>query len=93
VVQTIWEDKASYNHSELSGLADRSGQAVQTFQAQGMSHDQALYALNNLVDEQSVMIATNQTMALVTIAFFIAASVIWLAPKPKHAVSMAQAGH
>jgi DHA2 family multidrug resistance protein len=93
VVQTIWEDKASYNHSELSGLADRSGQAMQTFQAQGMSHDQALYALNNLVDEQSVMIATNQTMALVAVSFFIAAAFIWLAPKPKHAVSMAQAGH
>jgi MFS transporter, DHA2 family, multidrug resistance protein len=93
VVQTIWEDKASYNHSELSGLTDRSGQAMQTFQAQGMSHDQALYALNSLVDEQSVMIATNQTMAIVAVAFFVAAAVIWLAPKPKHAVSMAQAGH
>lgn len=93
VVQTIWEDKTAYNHSELAGLTDRSGQAMQTFQAQGMSHDQALYALNNLVDEQSVMIATNQVMALVAFAFVIAASVIWFAPKPKHAVSMAQAGH
>lgn len=93
VVQTVWEDKTAYNHLELSGLTDRSGQAIRTFQAQGMSHDQALYALNNLVDEQNVMIATNQVMALVTIAFLIAASVIWLAPKPKHAVSMAQAGH
>ena len=44
---------------------DRSGQAMATFQASGMSHDQALYALNNLVDEQSVMIATNQIMAIV----------------------------
>lgn len=93
VVQTIWEDKTSYNHSELSGLTDRSGEAMATFQAQGMSHDQALYALNSLVDEQSVMIATNQTMAIVAIAFFFAAIVIWFAPKPKHAVSMAQAGH
>lgn len=93
VVQTIWEDRTAYNHSELSGLTDRNGDAMRAFEGMGMSHDQALYALNNLVDEQSVMIATNQVMAMVTIAFFIAAFVIWLAPKPTRAVSMAEAGH
>jgi DHA2 family multidrug resistance protein len=93
VVQTIWEDKTSAAHSELAAVADRNGDAMRAFEAGGMSHDQALFALNSLVDEQSVMIATNQVMALVTIAFFIAASVIWLAPKPVHAVDMTQAGH
>ena len=53
-----------------------------TFQAQGMSHDQALYALNSLVDEQSVMIATNQTMAIVAVSFFIAAAFIGSRPNP-----------
>ena len=66
---------------------------MRAFEAQGMSHDQALFALNNLVDEQSVIIATNQTMALVTIAFFVATFFIWLAPKPKHAVDATQVGH
>ena len=93
IVQTIWEDKTTYTHSELSGLTDRNGDAMHTYQAQGMTHDQALYALNNLVDEQSVMIATNQTMALITIAFFIAAAMIWFAPKPRFAIDAAQAGH
>ncbi|MBI1252235.1 MAG: DHA2 family efflux MFS transporter permease subunit [Alphaproteobacteria bacterium] len=93
VVQTVWEDKASYNHAELSGVVDRWGAAVRAYEAQGMSHDQAIYALNNLVDGQSVMIATNQVMALVTAAFFLAAWVIWLAPKPKHAIDATQAGH
>lgn len=93
VVQTIWEDKTSAAHSELAAVTDRNRDAMRAFEAGGMSHDQALFALNSLVDEQSVMIATNQVMALVTIAFFIAASVIWLAPKPVHAVDMTQAGH
>jgi DHA2 family multidrug resistance protein len=93
VVQTMWEDRSSINHSELSGLADQSGQAVRTFEASGMSHEQAIYALNNLVDEQSVMIATNQIMMLTAIAFAAAAFVIWIAPKPTRAVSMADAGH
>ncbi|MGE0740290.1 MAG: DHA2 family efflux MFS transporter permease subunit [Hyphomonadaceae bacterium] len=93
LVQTMWEDRSSINHSELSGLADQSGQAVATFEAGGMTHEQAIYALNNLVDEQSVMIATNQIMALTAIAFAAAAFVIWFAPKPARAVSMAEAGH
>ena len=93
VVQTIWEDKSSYNHSELSGLTDRNGDAMRALEGSGMSHDQALYALNNMVDGQSVMIATNQVMAMVAIAFVFAAFVIWLAPKPTRAVSMAESGH
>jgi DHA2 family multidrug resistance protein len=93
VVQTMWEDRSSMNHSELSGLADQSGEAVRTFEAGGMSHDQAIYALNNLVDEQSVMLATNQVMMITAVAFALAAFVIWFAPKPARAVSMAEAGH
>jgi DHA2 family multidrug resistance protein len=93
VVQTVWEDKTSYAHSELSGLTDQSGAAVRTFEASGLNHDQAIYALNRLVDQQSVMIATNQVMALTAIAFAFAAFVIWFAPKPNRAVSMAEAGH
>ncbi len=93
VVQTIWEDKASYNHSELSGLADRNGDAMRAFEGSGMSHDQALYSLNHMVDGQAVMIATNQVMAMVAVAFVFAAFVIWFAPKPTRAVSMAEAGH
>jgi MFS transporter, DHA2 family, multidrug resistance protein len=93
VVQTMWEDKASVNHSELSGLTDQNGQAVRTFEAGGMTHEQAIYALNNLVDEQSIMIATNQVMLITAVAFMFAAVVIWFAPRPARAVSMAEAGH
>lgn len=57
-----------------------------------MSHDQALYYLNHMVDSQAVTIATNQVMAT-AFCFAIAAFVIWLAPKPTRTVSMAEAGH
>jgi DHA2 family multidrug resistance protein len=93
LVTTMWEDRNTLNHSELSGLTDRQGEAMHAFTSSGMTHDQALFSLDRLVTGQAVTIATNQIMALVTIAFFIAAIVIWIAPKPQHAVSMAQAGH
>jgi DHA2 family multidrug resistance protein len=48
--------------------------------------------LNSLVQSQSVMIATNQMMFMVALAFVIAAAVIWLAPKPARTVDLSQAG-
>jgi DHA2 family multidrug resistance protein len=93
VVQTLWEDRGTYNHAELSGLTDQSGQTMATLEAGGMSHDQALQYLNHMVDSQAVTIATNQVMTQTAICFAIAACVIWLAPKPTRSVSMAEAGH
>lgn len=92
-VTTVWEDKTNYAHAELAGLADREGEAMRTLTGSGMSHDQALASLNQLVDGQSVTIATNQVMMLITLSFTFAAFVIWLAPKPARAVDMTQAGH
>jgi DHA2 family multidrug resistance protein len=93
LVTTLWDDKTTAAHAELAGLADRSGETLQTLTQSGMSHDAAMAQLNNMVQGQSVMIATNQLMYLVALAFALAASVIWLAPKPTRTVDMTQAGH
>ena len=57
-----------------------------------MSHDAAINQLNGMVQSQSVMIATNQLMFAVAVAFAIAALAIWLAPRPTRAIDAAQAG-
>lgn len=93
VVQTVWEDKTTYNHEELAGLTDRSGEAMATLKASGMSNDEALAYLNHVVDGQAVTIATNQVMSVVALCFAIAGLVIWLAPKPRHAIDATQVGH
>jgi DHA2 family multidrug resistance protein len=89
---TAWDDKATRAHAELAGLADKSGDTLAMLTGSGMSHDAAVSQLNNLVQSQSVMIATNQLMFVVAMAFAIAALAIWLAPKPARAIDMAQAG-
>jgi DHA2 family multidrug resistance protein len=93
LVTTFWDDKSTAAHAELAGLADRTGEVQHVLSAGGLSHDAVLAQLNALVQSQSVMIATNQMMMVVTLAFFAAACVIWLAPKPARAVDMTQAGH
>jgi len=93
LVTTLWDDETAATHAQLAGMADRSGEAVQTLTASGMSQDAALTQLNNMVQGQSVMIATNHLMLLVALAFMVAATVIWLAPKPTRTVDMSKAGH
>jgi DHA2 family multidrug resistance protein len=92
LVTTAWDDKATIAHAELAGLADRNGDVVQTLSASGMSHDAAISQLNGMVQSQSVMIATNQLMFVVAMAFAIAAFAIWLAPRPTRTIDPAQAG-
>jgi len=93
LVTTAWDDKTTYAHAELAGLTDRNGETMHTLTSTGFSHDAAVSQINNMVQGQSVMIATNQLMFVVALAFLLAAFVIWLAPRPSRAVDMTQAGH
>lgn len=93
IVQTVWEDKSIYAHAELSGLVGKSAGSADALRGMGMSQDQATVALNNLVDAESVMIATNQVMALVALAFVIAAITICFSPKPPRQLDLSQSGH
>ena len=79
-------------HAELAGLADRTGATVAQMVKGGFSYDGAIAQLNNMVQGQSVMIATNQMMFVVAMAFMIAACAIWLAPRPTRAIDPTQAG-
>jgi DHA2 family multidrug resistance protein len=45
--------------------------------------DQALRQLEGLVQTQAVMISTNRMFEVTALVFALAASIIWLAPKPK----------
>jgi len=92
LVTTMWDDKTTAMHAELAGLSDRTGAFVASLTSSGFSLDAALRQLDNLVNSQSVMIATNQMMFLVALAFVFAACVIWLSPKPARAIDMTQAG-
>jgi DHA2 family multidrug resistance protein len=92
LVTTAWDNKTIYAHAELAGLADRSGEALRTMMGAGMSRNAAVSQLNNMVQSQSVMIATNQLMFVIAGAFVIAACVIWLAPRPSRVLHPGQAG-
>jgi DHA2 family multidrug resistance protein len=93
IVTTMWEDRTSARHADLVGSVDRAGDAARAFADAGVPPDAANQLLDRLLQNQSVMLATNEIMALVAVAFVIAAGVVWLAPRPTRAVDMTKAGH
>lgn len=93
IVTTMWEDKTAYQHAELAGLVDRTGEAARALGQSGLSPDATLSVLDRLTQGQSVMLATNEILWIVAVAFACAACVIWLAPKPQRKVDMSKVGH
>jgi hypothetical protein len=60
IVNTVWENAASYNQSELSSELSGVQSSVDSLIRHGMSHDQAVGTLTNIAYGQAVMLSTNQ---------------------------------
>ena len=95
LVATIW-DNASTAHrvgivNEISG--DRA--VMHTLDVPGFSAEQNLRTLDNLVQSQSVMTATNHVFEIVSLMLLSAAVITWLAPRPpaRRAPAGAPGGH
>ena len=80
-----------YDRSVLVDNLNGADATVATLQAQGFSHQQAAGVLESLVAGQSSAMAVGHLFAVVSIVFFIAASFIWLAPRPPKDASAAGA--
>lgn len=78
VVTTAWVNDATVNRTELVSIMQ--------------SHPEIpIASLNQMVESQSVMLATNHVFANVSIIFLLAAMAVWLAPKPSQIADMTAA--
>lgn len=93
LVTTAWDNQITRNHAELVGLADADGSVRALLEQGGMAPDAVNQALDQLIVRQSVMLSTNQMMLAIGCAFVLAASVIWLAPRPTRVVDPGAGGH
>jgi len=91
LVTTAWENDTNYNHSELSGLINPNHAMVQTLHHNGMSLERIRALIDQLVQGQSVMLATNHIFMIAGATFVFAACAIWLAPKPVKAADTSEA--
>lgn len=88
---TIWYDAAQYKRSELSGLLNGAQATMDRLIAQGFTGDQARMIVSQLVDKESVALATGQTFVMTAAIFALAAMIIWFAPRPTRAVDISHA--
>lgn len=93
VVTTTWSNQITRNHAELVGLADSDGSVRTMLESSGAPGDAVNQVIDYMITGQSIMLATNQLMWAIGIAFFIAALVIWIAPRPTRVVDPSAGGH
>ena len=86
MVTSYWEDEITRNRAELVGVIDPAQMTYAQLIDQGMTTAQAMAVLERMVTEQSVMLATNELMLVVSLILIGSAFVIWLVPKPTRTI-------
>lgn len=86
ISNTLWYDGAQAKRAELSGALNGAQTAIDQLIAHGYSLEQARQIVSQLVDQESVALATGQIFVIAACVFAAAASIIWLAPRPTRAV-------
>ena len=94
---TMWEDRAAMHHAHLTEhIASGSGatsQALSTMQGAGMSPDQALASINNLISGQALTMSVVDIFYGSAIIFLVLTAMVWLAkPGKRGAGAPADAG-
>ncbi len=82
IVTTAWDNAATRNHADIAGALHNVAATQAQLTHAGMTAQQALTQIDNIAQGQSVMLATDQVLFGLTVVYFIAATVVWLAPKP-----------
>jgi DHA2 family multidrug resistance protein len=82
MVTTTWANNASRNHADMAGTLNGAQDRIDALVAGGFGPEQARGTLDQLVQNQSVVLATNQIFLFMAAMFVVAACVVWLAPRP-----------
>jgi DHA2 family multidrug resistance protein len=90
IVTTMWYDGAQGKRAELSAVLHGTDATMKSLQAHGLTFEQSRQFVSQLVDGQSTALATGSVFVTAAITFAAAATIVWLAPRPKRAVA---AGH
>jgi len=89
---TMWENGGQRARDSLTGTLNGTSSTMATLQAHGFGIEQSRQYVSQLVDAQANAVSTVNLFELFAAVFVGAAMIIWLAPRPKHAVA-AGAGH
>lgn len=88
---TGWDQAAASARVDLTGSLHQPQATLNALQAHGLTPDQALGTLSNMVQSQAVMLATNHMFFILALIIGFVAAGVWLSPKPKGPVRLGAA--
>ena len=95
IATTAWDNRAILHHAQLTEAVNPANPAamqyLQGLQAGGLAPDQALGAMNRIVDVQAYMLAANDIFYVSSILFILMIGVVWLARPAKAGAGAAEA--
>jgi len=83
LIQSGWSNAVRANNNEIANAMPNGQHAVDAMTANGMPLDSARAVLSQIVEGQSVMLATLNMFGVIALCLAFAAMIIWLVPKPK----------
>ena len=89
---TMWENGAQRARDSLTGTLNGTRSVMASLEAHGFGIEQSRLYVSQMVDAQSSAVSTVNLFELFAAVFIVAATIVWLAPKPKHAVALGS-GH
>ena len=82
LVVSAWNSDIRTTRVDLVGALQRPQDLLARMEAGGLSSDKALRALDGMVQQQSIMVATNHITLILSVIVAIAAVGVWLMPRP-----------
>jgi DHA2 family multidrug resistance protein len=93
IITYAWHDSATHQRANLVGTLNGAQSVLKKFRSTGLSAQQALQSLDNMVQTQAVMLATNHVFQVVGAILLLTAAGIWLMPKPSGPLALGPGGH
>lgn len=83
LIQSGWSNAARFNQTEIAGAMTNGKHVLDMAAGMGVDPPVATSLLTQIVEGQSVMLATLNMFGVIALCLGVAATIIWLVPKPK----------
>jgi DHA2 family multidrug resistance protein len=91
IVTTYWSNQARIDTATMSGALNDAQGTITRMENRGFTTEQARGALDQIVTQQGTAVATTHLFMISALVLLIAASAIWLAPRPSRGAAPAAA--
>jgi DHA2 family multidrug resistance protein len=90
---SAWEDSATSVRANMVGQLHGVDGLLQQLSQNGMGMDGARSMIENIIQSQAVMVATNHIFMLIAVLMAVSVAAIWFAPRPTGPVQGGAGGH